>query len=87
MQAKKQLLEPTWNNGLVPNWERSTSSLYIATLLFKFYAEHIMRTARLDEAQTGIKIARRNINKFKHHTYGRKRRGTKEPADESERGE
>ena len=25
--------------------------------LFKFYAEYIMRNARLDEAQTGIKIA------------------------------
>ena len=23
----------TWNNGLVPNWERSTSRLYIITLL------------------------------------------------------
>ena len=23
----------TWNNGLVPNWERSTSRLYIVTLL------------------------------------------------------
>ena len=26
------------------------------------YAEHIMRNARLDELQFGIKIARRNIN-------------------------
>ena len=24
--------EATWNNGLVPNWERSTSRLYIVTL-------------------------------------------------------
>ena len=30
--------------------------------LLNFYAEHIMRNARLDEAQAGIKIARRNIN-------------------------
>ena len=30
--------------------------------LFKFYAEYIMQNARLDEAQAGIKIARRNIN-------------------------
>ena len=29
----------TWNNRLVPNWERSTSSLYIVTLLFNLYAE------------------------------------------------
>ena len=31
--------------------------------LFNLYAEYIMRNARLNEAQTGIKIARRNINK------------------------
>ena len=33
MQVKKQQLETEWNNGLVPNWERSTSRLYIVTLL------------------------------------------------------
>ena len=38
------------------------SKLYIVTCLFNLYAEYIMRNARLDEAQTGIKIARRNIN-------------------------
>ena len=42
-----------------------------------------MRYAGLDEAQAGIKIARRNINM---HPYGRKQRRTKEPLDESERG-
>ena len=30
--------------------------------LFNLYAEYISRYARLDEAQAGIKIARRNIN-------------------------
>ena len=33
MWIKKQQLEPTWNNGLVPNWERSMTRLYIVTLL------------------------------------------------------
>ena len=33
MQVKKQQLDRTWNNRLVPNWERSTSRLYIVTLL------------------------------------------------------
>ena len=32
--------------------------------LFNFYAEYIMRSAGLEEAQAGIKIARRNINKL-----------------------
>ena len=36
--------------------------------LFKLYAEYIMRNAGLEEAQAGIKIARRNIN----NRYGRK---------------
>ena len=30
--------------------------------LFNFYAEYIMQNAQLDEAQAGIKIARRDIN-------------------------
>ena len=30
--------------------------------LFNLYAEYIIRKAGLDEAQTGIRIARRNIN-------------------------
>ena len=33
MQVKKPQLDPTWNNRLVPNWERSTSRLYIVALL------------------------------------------------------
>ena len=55
----------TWNNRLVSSWERSTSRLYIATLL-NFYAEYIMRNAGMDEAQAGIKIARRNINNLRY---------------------
>ena len=50
-----------WNNGLVQNWERNTSRLYIVTLI-NFYAEHIMQNARLDESQAKIKMAGRNIN-------------------------
>ena len=33
--------------------------------LFYLYAEYIMQNARLDEAQAGIKIARRNINNLR----------------------
>ena len=33
--------------------------------LFNLYAEYIMRNARLDEAQTGINFAGRNINSLK----------------------
>ena len=33
---------------------------------FNFYTEYIMQNARLDEAQTGIKIARVNINNLRY---------------------
>ena len=38
----------------------------LSPYLFNFYAEYIMWNARLDEAQAGIKIARRNINNFRY---------------------
>ena len=34
--------------------------------LFNLYAEYITRNAGMDEAQAGIKIARRNINNFRY---------------------
>ena len=34
--------------------------------LFNLHAEYIMRNAGLDEAQAGIKIARRNINNLRY---------------------
>ena len=34
--------------------------------LFNLHADYIMRNARLDEAQAGIKIARRNINNLRY---------------------
>ena len=65
MQVKKQH-SWTWNNRLVPNRERSTSKLYIVTLLIYFYAEYIMRNAGLEEAQAGIKSAGRNISNLRY---------------------
>ena len=38
----------------------------LSPCLFNFYAEYIMRTAGLDEAQAGIKIARRKINNLRY---------------------
>ena len=37
----------------------------LSPCLFNFYAEYIMQNARLDEAQAGIKIARRNSNNLR----------------------
>ena len=38
----------------------------LSLCLFNLYAEYIMRNAGLDEAQVGIKIARRSINNFRY---------------------
>ena len=38
----------------------------LSPCLFDLYAEYIMQNAGLDEAQAGIKIARRNINNFRY---------------------
>ena len=50
-----------------------------------------MRNAGLDEAQAGINIAGRNINNFTYANditlMSKKRRRTKKPLDEGERGE
>ena len=38
----------------------------LSPCLFNLYVEHIMRNARLDEAQAGIRTARRNINNLRY---------------------
>ena len=38
----------------------------LSPCLFNLYAEYIMRNAGLDEAQAGIKIAGKNINKLRY---------------------
>ena len=41
----------TWNNGLVPNWERGIQCCMLSSCLFNLYAEHIMRKAGLEESR------------------------------------
>ena len=78
MQVRKQQLEPhtDWlepqeatvrtTHRLIPSCERSTLRLYIVTLLINLHAEYILRNTGMDEAQVGIKIARRNINNLRY---------------------
>ena len=65
-------------------------SCILSLCLFNLYAEYIIWNAGLDEKQAEIKIAGRNINNLRYADdimlMGRKGR-TKEPLDESERGE
>ena len=44
----------------------TSQEAFIEHLLFNFYAEYIMRNARLEETQAGIKIAGRNINNLRY---------------------
>ena len=50
----------------------------LSPCLFNLYAEYIMRNARLDEAQTGIKIAARSINSLSYADYTTLMAGRKE---------
>ena len=58
--------------------------------LFNFYAEYIMRNAELEEAQSGIKTAGRNINILRYAgdtTLMAESEEELKSLDESERGE
>ena len=58
---------------------------------FNLYAEYIIRNAGLDEAQAGIKIARRNINNLRYADgttlMAESEEELKEPLDKREREE
>ena len=48
------------------DWFQIWKGCILSLCLFHLYAEYIMRNAGLDEAQAGINIARRNINKVRY---------------------
>ena len=56
----------TSNNRLVPIGKGVRQSCILSPCLVNLYAEYIMRNAGLDEAQAGIKIARRNVNHLRY---------------------
>ena len=62
----------------------------LSPCLFNLHTEFIMRNAELEEAQAGIKIARRNINNLRYAddtTLMAESEEELKPLDESERGE
>ena len=59
----------------------------LSPCLFNLYAEYIMRNTGLEEAQAGIKIARRNINNLRYADDTTLMAENEEPFDESEKGE
>ena len=62
----------------------------LSPCLFNVYAEYILQNASLDEAQAGIKTARRNINNLRHAydtTFMEESEEELKRLDERERGE
>ena len=57
MQVKKQQLEPDVEQWTGKIGKGVRQGCILSPCLFNLYAEYIMRNARLDEAQAGIKIS------------------------------
>ena len=55
----------TWNNGWFKIGKGILEGYILSPCLFNLYAVYIMQNAGLDEAQAGIKIAKRNINNLR----------------------
>ena len=68
MQVRKQQLELDIEQQTGFQIRKGVRQGYIllSPCLFNFYAEYIMRNAGLEEAQSGIKIAARNINNLRY---------------------
>ena len=50
----------------IPTGRGVRQGCILSPCLSNFYAEYIMKNAQLDEAQTGLKIAGRNINNLRY---------------------
>ena len=67
MQVRKQQLElDTEQQTGSKSGKEYVKAIILSPCLFNLHAEDIMRNARLDEAQAGIKIAGRNINNLRY---------------------
>ena len=67
MQVQKQQLELDMEQQTsLKLGKEYVKAVILSSCLFNLYAESIMWNARLDEAQTAIKIAGRNINTFRY---------------------
>ena len=67
MQVRKQQLELDMEQQTGFQVEKGIrQGCILSPCLLSLYAEYIMRNAGLDEAQAGIKIARRNINNLRY---------------------
>ena len=66
MQVRKQQLELDVEQTCSKSGNELCQGWILSPCLFNLYAEHIMRSTGLEEAQAGIKIAGRNINNLRY---------------------
>ena len=66
MHVKQQQLEPDMEQQTGSRLGKKYIKAVYCHLLINLYGEYIMQSAGLDEAQTGIKIAGRNINNLRY---------------------
>ena len=66
MQVKKQQLELDMEQQTGSKYGKEYVKVVLSPCIFNLYAKYIMWNARLDEAQAGIKISRRNINNLRY---------------------
>ena len=67
MQVKKQQLELDMEQQTgSESGKQYVTAVYWSPCLFDLYAVYVMRNAGLEEAQAGIKIARRNISNLRY---------------------
>ena len=66
MQIKKQQLELDMEQQTRSTLGEEYIKAILSPRLFNLYAEYILWNTRLDEAQAGIKIARRDINTLRY---------------------
>ena len=67
MQVRKQQLELDMEQQTGSKQEKEqVKAVYRHTAYLTFYADYIMRNAGLEEAQAGLKIARRNISNLRY---------------------
>ena len=66
MQVKEQQSESDMEQQTGSKLGKEYVKTILSPCLFNLYAEYIMRNAELEEAQAGIKIARRNINNLRY---------------------
>ena len=67
--AGQEVTELNMEQWIGSKLRKEYNKAVLSPCLFNFYAEYIMRNARLDEVKAGMKIARRNISNLRCADY------------------